>query len=109
MMTTREMYHLPSFDQIRFPLPGEIAAVVLAIAPLVVNLVESITINGRITRYTDYADIVLGFVLLFVAFGNFTTLVRSEARYKTIRLVVTGLMFVMSAVHIAAGGGLFVR
>lgn len=107
-MTTREMYHLPSFDQIRFPLPGEIAAVVLAVAPLFVNLVESISVNGRITSYIDYADILLGFVLLFVTFGNFTTLVRSETRYKTVRLVVTALMFVMSAVHIAAGGGLFV-
>ena len=108
-MTTREMYHLPSFEQIRFPLPGEIAAVVLAIAPLIVNLVEATSVNGRVTSYTDYADIVLGFVLLFVTFGNFTALVRSEAHYKSVRLVVTGLMFVLAAVHIAAGGGLLVR
>ena len=109
MMTTREMYHLPSFDEIRFPLPGEIAAAILAIAPLLVNVVETITINGRVASTTDYADIVLGFILLFVTFGNFTALVRSEARYKTIRLAVTGLMFIMAAVHIAAGGGLLVR
>jgi hypothetical protein len=109
MMTTREMYHLPSFDQIRFPLPGEIAAVVLAIAPLFVNLVETITVNGRVTSSTDYADIVLGFVLLAVAFGNFTALVRSEAIYKATRLAVAALMFVVAAVHIAAGGGLLMR
>lgn len=108
-MTTREMYHLPSFEQIRFPLPGEIAAVILAIAPLIVNLVESTSANGRVTSYTDYADIVLGFILLLVTFGNFTALVRSEARYKTVRLVITGLMFILSAVHIASGGGLLVR
>ena len=33
----------------------------------------------------------------------------SFAPGETVRLVITGLMFVMSAVHIAAGGGLFVR
>jgi hypothetical protein len=109
MMTTREMYHLPSFEQVRFPLPGEIAAIVLAIAPLIVNLGESTIVNGRVTSYTDYADILLGFILLFVTFGNFTALVRSEAHYKTVRLVVTGLMFVMAGVHIASGGGLLFR
>lgn len=109
MITTREMYHLPPFDQIRFPLPGEIAAVVLAIAPQIVHLVESTTINGRVTSYTDYADIVLGFILLLVTVGNFTALTRTDARFKAVRLVITAVMLVLAAFHIANGGGLLVR
>lgn len=109
MMTTREMYVLPAYDHSTFPLPRTIAAALLAIAPLLINIGYSTYTNGRLTGYADFADVALGFLLLTLAVNTLSSLAQSSVRYKAIGLVVMAALAVTAVVHMISGFGLLVR
>ncbi|NOG50399.1 MAG: hypothetical protein HND48_13965 [Chloroflexi bacterium] len=61
---------LSTADKIGFPHRREIVAVVVAVLPFILNFYSVSTVNGRITSYSDFADIVLGAIVLYLTFNN---------------------------------------
>lgn len=99
---------LTTADRVGFPHRREITAIILAIVPLFVDFSQTFRVNSRVTSYSDFADVVLGAALLFVAFNNTVFIREGEARYKTIRIVLTAVLLLVAAFHIASGLGLLV-
>lgn len=109
MLTTREMYILPAYDHSAFPLLRAVAALVLAIAPLFINIGYTTSFNGRVTSYADFADVVLGLVLLMLAINTLSLSALSGSRYKTAGFVVMTLLALTAVAHVISGSGLLVR
>lgn len=109
MMTTREMYILPAYDHSTFPLPRTIAAVLLAIAPLLINIGYSTYTNGRLTSYADFADVALGLLLLTLAANTLSSIAQSNVRFKAVGLVVMTVLAVTAVAHMVSGFGLLLR
>lgn len=99
---------LTTADRVGFPHRREITAIILAIVPFLVNAYTISTVNGRVTSYSDFADVVIGAALVFVAFRNTIFIREGEAKYKTIRIILTGVLLLVAAFHIASGLGLLV-
>jgi hypothetical protein len=99
---------LTTADRVGFPHRREITAIILAIVPFIVNAYTISTVNNRVTSYSDFADVVLGAALVFVVFRNTIFIREGEAKYKTIRIVLTGVLLLVAAFHIASGLGLLV-
>lgn len=99
---------LTTADRVGFPHRREITAIILAIVPLVLNFSQTMRFNGRVTSYSDFADVILGAVLVYVTFNNTIFIREGEAKYKTIRIVLTAVLLLVAAFHIASGLGLLV-
>ena len=108
MMTTREMYVLSNYDQRTYSLPRDIATVLLAIAPLFINIGYATRLNGRLTSYADFADVALGFLLLMLTVNTLSLIARSDVPFKAVRLVVTVMLAVAAVAHIVSGFGLLI-
>lgn len=99
---------LSAADKIGFPHRREITAYILAIAPFFLNFYSYSTVNGRVTSYTDFIDVALGIALAFVTINNRVFITEGEAKYKTIRIVLTVVLLVVAAYHILGGLGLLI-
>lgn len=99
---------LTTADRVGFPHRREITTIILAIAPLIVNFYSISTVNGRVTSTSDFADVVLGAILAFLTLRNTVFIREGEAKYKMIRIVLTVVLLLAAAFHIASGLGLLV-
>ncbi|WP_214405112.1 hypothetical protein [Pseudonocardia lacus] len=99
---------LNQVDRVRFPHRREIAAYVLAAVPFVVDVTSTVTVNGRVTSYSDIADIVLGVALVVVVVANRVFIVEGERRYRAARIAIAVVLLLVAAFHVAGGGGLLV-
>lgn len=99
---------LTTADRVGFPHRREITAFILAVVPFFVNFYQISRVNGRVTSYSDFADVILGAILAYVAFNNTVFIREGEAKYKTIRIVLTVVLLLVAAFHIASGLGLLV-
>jgi hypothetical protein len=99
---------LTTADRVGFPHRREITAIVLAIVPFILNFYSISTVNGRVTSYSDFADVILGAALVLVTLRNTIFIREGEAKYKTIRIVLTAVLLLVAAFHIASGLGLLV-
>lgn len=99
---------LTTADRVGFPHRREIVTLVLAIVPFIVNAYSITTVNGRITSYSDFADVVIGAALVLSVLRNTVFIREGEAKYKTIRIILTGVLLLVAAFHIASGLGLLV-
>ena len=70
-------------------------------------LLATFRVNGRVTSYSDMA-MSRGAALVFVAFRNTIFIREGEAKYKTIRIILTAVLLLVAAFHIASGLGLLV-
>lgn len=111
MLTTREMYILPAHDVDRFlsPRRRDAIALLLAVLPQIIHLRVFTAVNGRLTSYADFADIVLGIVLMiFIASGR-GHIAASTGTMKTIRIVMSVALALLAVFYIATGSGLNIR
>ena len=99
---------LTTADRVGFPHRREISAIILAIVPLILNVSETIRVNGRVTGYSDFADVIIGVALVLVVFRNSIFIREGEAKYKTIRIILSIVLLLIAAFHIASGFGLLV-
>jgi hypothetical protein len=99
---------LTTADRVGFPHRREITAIILAIVPFILNVSQTFRVNSRVTNYSDFADVVLGAALVFVAFRNTIFIREGEAKYKTIRIILTGVLLLVAVFHIASGLGLLI-
>ena len=99
---------LTTADRVGFPHRREITAIVLAIVPFILNFYSISTVNGRVTSYSDFADVILGAALVLVTLRNTIFIREGEAKYKAIRIVLTAVLLLVAAFHIASGLGLLV-
>ncbi|KXK48881.1 MAG: hypothetical protein UZ13_03418 [Chloroflexi bacterium OLB13] len=100
---------LSAADKIGFPHRREIVAVVVAVLPFILNFYSVSTVNGRITSYSDFADIVLGAIVLYLTFNNRVFITEGEAKYKVIRIVLTVALVIVGVFHVLSGAGLLVN
>lgn len=99
---------LTTADRVGFPHRREITAIILAVVPFILNFSQTMRVNGRVTSYSDFADVVLGAALVLVVFRNTVFIREGEAKYKTIRIILTGVLLLVAAFHIASGLGLLI-
>ena len=99
---------LTTVDRVKFPQRREIIAIVLAVVPFLFNLYSHNIINGRVTGRTEISDVILGAALVYVAFRNTIFIREGEAKYKTIRIILTAVLLLIAAFHIASGLGLLI-
>ncbi len=95
-------------DKVGFPHRREIIMYVLAVVPFIVHFSSVNTVNGRIISYSDFADVVLGAVLLVLVFRNRVFINEGEEKYKLIRTVLFVVLLIVGAYHIASGLGLLI-
>jgi hypothetical protein len=100
---------LTTADRVGFPHRREWTAIVLAIVPFFLNFYATTTVNGRLTSYTDFADVAVGGVLMFYTFRNTVFIREGEAKYKTIRIALTVVLVTLAAFHILSGLGLLIN
>lgn len=96
-------------DMQGFPKRREIIAYVLAILPLFINFRSLTTINGQVTSYTDFADVILGVILFAVNFKCIEYIKQGEPKYKVIRIILTVILFGLAILYILQGLGFLVR
>lgn len=96
-------------DMQGFPKRQEIIAYILAILPLFISFSSITTVNGQVTSYADYADVVLGAILLVVNFKCMAYINQGEPQYKVIRIILTVILFGLAVLYIAQGLGLLVN
>ena len=103
---------LTTVDKVGFPHRREIVTIVLAIVTLFISAssVSYSTNNGVVTSfsYFDIAKVALGGILAVLTFRNIVFINEGEAKYKTIRIVLTVVLFAAAAYHIATGLGLLI-
>lgn len=99
---------LTTIDRVGFPHRREIAAIILAIVPFILDFSQTFRVNGRVTSYSDFADVILGVVLVFVVFRNRVFILEGEAKYKMVRIILGVVLLLVAAFHIASGLGLLV-
>lgn len=99
---------LTTADRVGFPHRREITAIILAIVPFILNAYSISTVNGRVTSYSDFADVIIGIALVFAVFRNSIFIREGEAKYKTIRIILSIVLLLVAAFHIASGLGLLV-
>jgi hypothetical protein len=99
---------LTTADRVGFPHRREISAIILAVVPFIVNASQTMRVNGRITSYSDFADVILGAALVLVVYNNTIFIGEGEAKYKTIRIVLSVVLLLVAAFHIASGLGLLI-
>jgi hypothetical protein len=100
---------LNQVDRVRFPHPREITAYVLAVAPFLLNVTSTVTVDGRVTSYTDLADIGLGIALLVAVVANRVFIVEGERRFRAARIALAVVLVLLAAFHICSGLGLLVE
>jgi hypothetical protein len=99
---------LTTADRVGFPHRREITAIILAAVPFALNVSQTFRVNGRVTNYSDFADVIVGAVLVFVTLRNSIFIREGEAKYKTIRIVLTAVLLLVAAFHVASGLGLLI-
>ena len=99
---------LTTADRVGFPHRREITAIILAIVPFIVNAYSINRVNGRVTSYTDISDVIIGVVLVLIVFRNRVFILEGEAKYRTIRVILSVILLLVAAFHIASGLGLLV-
>ncbi len=95
-------------DMQGFPKRNEIIAYVLAILPFVISFTSITTRNGRVTSYADYADVLLGGILLVIAIRNNVYIREGEPKYKIIRIIIMIVLILLALFHIAGGLGFLI-
>ncbi|MBE2183057.1 MAG: hypothetical protein IAE89_06500 [Anaerolineae bacterium] len=95
-------------DMQGFPKRNEIIAYVVAVLPFVISFTSITTVNGRVTSYADFADVILGGILLVIALRNSIFIREGEPKYKIIRIVLMIVLILLALFHIAGGLGFLV-
>lgn len=91
-----------------FPNRYEWVAIVCAVLPFFITLGVTRSSGENIAIPIDPADILLGGFLIWRVWQNLIFIREGEAKYKTIRIILTAVLLLVAAFHIASGLGLLI-